>query len=478
MKVERAPLTTGPVPATMLRLAAPMLVGIASIAVFGLVDTWFVSRLGGEELAALGFAFPVMMVVGSVAFGLGIGATSVISRAIGAADRGRVRRLTTDALSLSVLAVALLAGLGLLFLEPLFLALGATEEVLPHIVAYMTVWFPGVVFLVVPMVGNAAIRATGDTKTPAIVMVVAGVANALLDPLLIFGWGPIEGMGVSGAALASVIARAGTLVVALWILARRERMLEPTLPSLAEVAQSWRAIAAVGGPAALANVAVPLTMGLVTRLTAGYGDHAVAALGAGARLEMMAMIPAMAIAAGLAPFAGQNHGAGRTDRVRAGLKLASLGSIAWGAVAWLTLAAVAGLVAPLFADDAAVVSSLRSFLLWGLPGMGLLGALTAVSTTLNAIGRPMDAAGLNLARMPLLIALPALGGWLWGLPGLFVGIALANLLAGALALALVGRRLDPAQPSPTSPRLGVRPLQLTYLCGRLETNPQRSVRRT
>jgi putative MATE family efflux protein len=438
---ERATLTQGPVLATMLRMALPMMVGIASIAIFGLVDTWFVSRLGGAELAALGFAFPVMMVVGSVAFGLGIGATSVISRAIGSADPTRVRRLTTDALSLSVLVVALLAGLGLLFLEPLFRALGATEEVLPHIVAYMAIWFPGMVFLVIPMVGNAAIRATGDTKTPAVIMVVAGGANALLDPLLIFGFGPIEGMGVAGAALASVITRAGTLVVALWILGRREKMIESRLPSFAQLRDSWSAIMAVGAPAALANVAVPLTMGLVIRLTAGYGDSAVAAFGAGARLEMMAMIPAMGVAASLAPFAGQNHGAGRTDRVRAGLKVAAVGSIAWGALAWLALVALSGTIAPLFADEAAVAASLRAFLIWGLPGMGLLGALTAVSATLNAIGRPLDAAGLNLARMPLLIALPALGGALWGLSGLFVGIAVANALAGGLALLLVGRRI-------------------------------------
>ena len=462
-RASGATLTSGPVPSTMLRLAAPMMVGIASLAIFGLVDTWFVARLGGAELAALGFAFPVMMVVGSVAFGLGIGATSVISRAIGASDHGRVRRLTTDALALSVLVVALLAGLGLLFLEPLFVALGATEEVLPHIVAYMTVWFPGMVFLVIPMVGNAAIRATGDMKTPAIVMVAAGGANALLDPVLIFGFGPIEGMGVAGAALASVITRAGTLVVALWILGRREKMIEPTLPSLRQVADSWRAITAVGAPAAMANVAVPLTMALVTRLTAGYGDSAVAALGAGARLEMMAMIPPMALAAGLAPFAGQNHGAGRTDRVRAGLKVAAAGSIAWGVLAWLSLAALSGPVSSAFATDAAVGSSLRTFLVWGLPGMGLLGALTAVSATLNAIGRPLDAAGLNLVRMPLLIGLPALGGVLSGLPGLFMGIAVANALSGALALALVARRIEPA--AAPVPGHGVRHLHLTYSQG-------------
>jgi len=107
-----------------------MVIGIASVAVFSRVDTWFVSRLGGDELAALGFAFPVMMIVGSAAGGLGIGATSVVSRAIGAGDRAEVRRLTTDALLLAVVVVAALSALGLVYLDPLFRLLGAKGDAL------------------------------------------------------------------------------------------------------------------------------------------------------------------------------------------------------------------------------------------------------------------------------------------------------------------------------------------------------------
>jgi putative MATE family efflux protein len=438
-----ASLTEGPIASTLARLAAPMVIGIASIAVFGLVDTWFVSRLGGEELAALGFAFPIMMVVGSVAFGLGIGASSVIARAIGAGDRERVRRLTTDALALALLVVAALAATGLAVVEPLFAALGADGETLTHVVAYMSIWFPGMVFLVVPMVGNSAIRATGDTKTPAVIMVAAGGINAVLDPLFIFGLGPIEGMGIGGAALASVLARAGTLFVALWILARRDRMLAPRLPRLTELLASWRAITAVGVPAALANVAVPITMALLTRLVADYGDAAVAALGAGGRIEMLAIIPAMALGAGLGPFAGQNWGAGRVDRVRRALLLSVGFVVAWGAIAWLALAGGSSLLAPLFAEEVAVQANLRTYLVWATLGSGLLGAMQAVTGTLNAIGRPLDAAGLNLARMPLLLGLPTAGGLLFGLPGLFAGIAAANALSGVGAMALARRRIAP-----------------------------------
>ena len=427
-------LTRGPIAATLARLAGPMIVGIASVAVFGLVDTWFVSRLGGAELAALGFAFPVMMIVSSIAFGLGTGVTSALSRAVGAGDEARARRLTTDALLLAVAVVAVVAGAGMVAVEPLFVALGAGPEALPHVVEYMRIWFAGSVFLVVPMVGNAALRATGDTRTPALIMVAAGAMNAALDPLLIFGLGPLEGLGVAGAALASVIARAGTLVVSLYVLGRREGLLARQRPAVSEVLASWRAIVAVGAPAALTNLALPITMALVTREVAEHGAAAVAAFGAGGRVEMLAGIPALAVAAGMAPFAGQNHGAGQRDRVAAGLRLAVAFAVSWGLLAWLGLAAAAGSVAGGFSDDPAVLSALSSYLGWAPLGLGLLGALHVSSATFNAVGRPLSAASLHLGRVGLLLVLPAAGSAGWGLPGLFAGVAAANGLAGAVAL--------------------------------------------
>ena len=161
-----ARLLTEPVGPTLIRLALPMVVGLAAIILFTVVDTFFVGRLGATPLAAMSFCFPVNFVVYSVTMGIGIGTTSVISRAIGEGDQARVRRLTTHALVLALGTVTLIAGIGLVTMDPIFSAMGADATTLPLIREYMTPWLWGVGLLVIPMVGNSAIRATGDTVSP------------------------------------------------------------------------------------------------------------------------------------------------------------------------------------------------------------------------------------------------------------------------------------------------------------------------
>ncbi len=214
-------LTEGNIFWHFLRLTPPMILGAFSIIVFNLVDTFFISKLGGEPLAAISFTFPVIMVIGALSHGIGMGAASVLSRAIGAGDHKRVQRLTTDSLLLSVLIVSLVSSCGLIFLDPLFLLLGAGESLLPLIRSYMVLWFSTVAFMIIPMVGNNSIRAAGNTLFPGMIMAVSGLINAVLDPVFIFGYLGFPAMGIQGAALATALARAFSLVVALYVMHRR-----------------------------------------------------------------------------------------------------------------------------------------------------------------------------------------------------------------------------------------------------------------
>lgn len=161
----RAKLTEGPVGATLLGLSVPMMGGIFGAIGFNLADTYFVALLGTRELAAMSFTFPVAMVMIGLAFGLSTGTVSVVSQAIGRGEMGRVKRLVTDSLVLAFLAVLAVSIAGMLTIDPLFTLLGATPETLPLIREYMLIWYPGMVCLVVPIVANAAIRATGMRKS-------------------------------------------------------------------------------------------------------------------------------------------------------------------------------------------------------------------------------------------------------------------------------------------------------------------------
>ncbi len=163
----KPPLTEGQVPLQLLRLSLPMVWGVFSILAFSLADTYFVAQLGTKELAAISFTFPVVTVLGSVAMGLGTGAGSVIARGIGEGNHQKVQRLTTDSLLLSFLIVSILASFGLATIDPLFATLGADSDLLPLIRDYMNIWYLGMVFLVVPLIGNSAIRASGNTVVPS-----------------------------------------------------------------------------------------------------------------------------------------------------------------------------------------------------------------------------------------------------------------------------------------------------------------------
>jgi len=424
-----------------------MLLGLTGIIMINLVDAYFVGRLGSAELAAMSFTFPVVMVVVSLALGLGMGVSVVVSRAIGGSSRYEVQRLTTDGLTLSFFLVVLLVTVGLFTIEPVFRSLGATDETLPLIKQYMQIWYPGVLFVVIPMVGNSAIRATGDTITPGIIMIVAAVVNALLDPLLIFGLGPFPRMELAGAATATVIARATTFAVAISVLHFRDRMITFAVPTLKEALASWGRILYIGLPNAGSHMILPMGMGVLTRLVSGYGPEAVAAFGVAGRIEAFALAVMMALSSVLSPFVGQNVGGGKHIRVHRAVALCHRFALGWGGLMVLILAILARPVAGLFNDDAAVIENIAIYL-WIVPiGYGLRGVFMLTGSTLNALGKPLHAAALTVTQMFILyVPLACLGSCLVGLPGVFAASSVANVAIGLAAWFLLKRTLDKATP--------------------------------
>ena len=207
MASTQARLTQGPVGRHLVDMTLPVLFGVFTMMMQAFVDAWFIGQVGDRELAALGFAFPVLMLVSSVAIGLGAGTSSVVARALGANDYDRARRLTTDSLLLAFGMTAVVAIAGILTIAPLFRLLGAPEDLIPLIGGYMRILYAGVPLVVVGMVGMSSMRATGDTRLPSILMVLAAVLNVVLDPLLIFGFGPIPRMELDGAAMAAFLSR-------------------------------------------------------------------------------------------------------------------------------------------------------------------------------------------------------------------------------------------------------------------------------
>ena len=156
------------------------------------------------ELAAVSFTFPVAFIVGAISMGLGIGTSSVASRLFGSKELGQIQRITTHSALLALIIGACVLTLGLNTIEPVFRLLGADDQTLPFIERYMSIYYFGSFFLIVPMIGNSVLRASGDAKTPSYLMTAGALLNVVLDPILIFGWGPIPRMELEGAAYATV----------------------------------------------------------------------------------------------------------------------------------------------------------------------------------------------------------------------------------------------------------------------------------
>ena len=430
---RRTAMLTAPVGQTLTNLTIPTVFGLLGMVAFNLADTFFVGQLGTQQLAAMSFTFPVVMVVLSIANGIGQGGGALIAHAIGEGDQAKVQRITTDLILLALLIVIVLASVGVLTVEPLFGALGAPPEILALIRQYMFIWYIMIVVVLVPMIGNLAIRATGDAKTPSMVMMVAVVVNFALDPLIIFGWGPIPRLELVGAALATALSRVVTLVYALYVLYVRDEMLTLAWPGWRALLDSWRQILAIGIPAAATNMITPLSMGLITRLVATHGVAAVAALGVASRIDMLALVVILALGNVLGPFVGQNWGAAEYGRARQGIRLSQQFAVAWGLLMVLLLAPPGRWIAALFNDDPQVVENVVLYL-WIVPlSYGLQGVLRLAAYTLNVLNKALYSMMLTLVQMFVLyIPLAYIGSSFMGLPGIFGAATIAHMAAGVI----------------------------------------------
>ena len=436
MDEPKARLTEGPIGQHLVNMTVPVLFGITTMMAQGLIDTWFLGMVGDRELAAFGFGFPILMIVTSVAIGLGAGTSSVVARAIGSGDLRRARRLASDSLLLSFLITFAICIVGILTINPLFRLLGAPEDMLPMIRSFMTILYAGVPFVVVGMVGMASMRATGDTRLPSMLMVIAAILNVILDPIFIFGFGPIPRMELDGAAMAALLARGVVFFGTLYLMRFRLDMLSFRKPDPREMRSSWTDILHVGIPAAGTNVIVPLGAALVTAMIARFGPEAVAGFGVASRIESMMLVIYYAMSSIIGPFVGQNYAGGRERRILRALWLCTAFCLASGLVIAGLLALGSGFLPTLFSSNADVNVVTRQFL-WIAPiSYGTYGMVMVMNAAFNGLGKPMPAVWISVGRILILyVPFAFIGMQIFGLVGIFVAYAAANVISGFAAYA-------------------------------------------
>lgn len=421
-----------PVGKALMRLTLPMILGVLTVMISGVIDTFYVGRLGIDPLAALSFCFPVVFFVVSMALGLGIGASASLSRAIGENRAQQVKNISTHALILAAVVGILVSIFGELVMHPLFTSLGVSSALYPLVQSYMRLWLFASPLLMVNMVGNNLLRATGETQIASLLMVFSTAIVAILDPILIFGlWGAPQ-LGLKGAAIAAGISWSAALVLNVWILAKHEMIHW----QIKEIFTSWKQILFIGLPAMLTNLLLPISLGVATAILSSFGPEVVAAYGVGGRLDMLWIVVLISLSTILTPFIGQNKGAELAQRVKQAIFYSIRFSLVWQGTIWLLLLALAPFIASIFTTHEA--AHYLAHYLWILPASyGFAGITMIASATFNGLHKPRFAALVTFVRLIILYIPLTYGGSYFGATGAFLGMALSNVLAGLFSFILL-----------------------------------------
>jgi putative MATE family efflux protein len=433
-------LIEAPIASTLVRLAAPNVLVMVAQASVGLIETYFVGKLGTDALAGVSLVFPAVMLMQMMSAGaMGGGISSAIARALGAG-----RRADADALALHALAIGVLFGLVFMIAALtggrwLYGAMGGSGAALTAALTYSNVVFSGAVLLWVFNSLANVIRGTGNMAVPAAVT-CAGVAVLVpLSPALIFGWGPFPRLGVAGGAVAVVAFYAvGSLALDAYLRSRHS-----------VVRLTWRDarlrwllfydILRVGAVAALITVGTNLTVAIATGLVGSFGSAAIAGYGTGSRLEYLLIPLVFGLGGPLVAIVGTNIGAGLHARalrtawtgaaIAAGLCTLIGAAAALFPLAWLTL----------FDTDPAMLASGARYLQIVGPLYGLFGLGMGLYFASQGAGRLMWPLIANLTRLTIAAA----GGWLalrfgGGLVQVYLALAAALAAFGIINAAAVG----------------------------------------
>jgi len=437
---DRHGLLTQPIGRVLLNMSLPNLIGILTILSFSLIDTFFISQLGTHALTAISFTFPITLVILSIAIGIGAGVSTNLGRLIGSGQSAKAKVFLFDSLLLTFILISLVVLLGSFCIGPLFLLLGANESSLPLIYDYMRIWYIGAPLLVLMMVGNQGLRATGDTRTPAKILMLATLINLILDPLLIFGIGPFPRLEIQGAAIASVIAWLVALSLSGYLLVVKRRLVEFSSLNTARIKRNWKQLSHIAQPAALMNLLNPLANAMIMAILARVDHAAVAAFGAGTRLESILLIVVMALGSSLVPFIAQNLGAGQPARAHRALMLSIRFILLFQTLIYLPLVLLSGPIAHLFSQDPQVIDWLTFYIMTLPAAYGPLGIVIVLATSLNAYHRPMNSLILNICRLFfIMLPLAALGSYLGGVKGLLLALPIANTIMGLACYYLATR---------------------------------------
>ncbi|MBN1334118.1 MAG: MATE family efflux transporter [Synergistales bacterium] len=433
-------LAEEPITKLIWKLSLPAMMGMFVNAMYNLVDTIYIGHgVGPLGIAGLSVAFPIQMIMGGTGAMFGIGAASIISRALGARDYSRAE----DAFGNNLLAVLVMGfvvtGLGTLFLDDLLVLFGATEAILPYAREYLGIILYGAPLIMFTMSMNNVIRSEGSARVAMWSMIIAGMANIVLDPLFIF----TLNMGIRGAAWATVLSRLLTVGWIYWYFRFGKSALSFGLKYMRPRFHILWEMVTIGFPMLIRHASSSFVFGLVNHLAALYGgDMAVALFGINNRAVFFSVMPMVGIAQGMQPILGFNYGAKRFDRAREVVKKSFLIATLFSGTISLIMISFPEVVISVFTNSREILQMGPHAMRLMTFGLVFVGFQMIGGILFQAIGKAVPSFILNTSRsililVPLLLTLP---GSL-GLDGIWISFSLSDIFSFILAFIMVSRQI-------------------------------------
>jgi len=404
-----------PIVPLLFKLAIPSILSMFIQALYNVVDSIFVARISEDALAALSLAFPIQMILISIAVGTGVGTSSLISRLLGQGKEKRASNVAEHVLLISLLYGGVTAIAGIFFSKYLIQAFTDNAILIDYGTRYIRIILIGSTAMFIPMISNNILRGEGNTFIPMITMLIGSIINIVLDPLLIFGIGPFPEMGIEGAAIATVFARliSGTFIV--FMLFKGNNQVKLNLKYFKFDFSIIKGIYQVGFPAMTMQLLASFMIAGLNVILGNYSSTAIAALGIYFKLQSFVFMPVFGLNQGYMPIIGYNYGHKNPDRMKEAMKYGLIIAFTFTTFGFLLFQIFPESLIMLFNSSPELLEIGTDTLKKISIAFPIIGPAIVGSTTFQAIGKGLPSLILSFSRqiillLPLAYVLARIGG--------------------------------------------------------------------
>ena len=426
--------------------------------VYGLVDAWWVGRLSEFAIAAVGISQITLFMMIALTIGVTVGSGVLMAMNIGKHDIAGAERVLGQSFVLNFIAAVFFTTVALVFRSPLLELNGAeAQNILPLALDYFTITASASFTMFLFFAVVFGFNAQGDNRTVAVLFACSTVLNAVLDPLLIFGWAGFPELGIRGAAVATVTSQVLILVAGVTLLRIRPMMVRFRFSNLTAKWESVKRVLSIGFPAALTSVLGPVALAILAGIVASRFDAAGAAgFSIGFRVEFFGFLPAVGFGVAALAMIGQNMGARRPERALAAFRVAVLFAFGLGSAIGIAAALLNGAIVATFSDDPVISGYARSYLTSVPLAYGVFSASFVIVSSFQALGRSWNGFAVTGVRVAIMLVLglavtaglaPQLSRLWW----VVIGANLVSATIGFVWLRGTFARVTAAGPAGTTP---------------------------